>query len=232
MFDFIRKKQIWAALDAGLDGEITSKLGFQLKTMQDLAVFSHLKDVQGKVVGEIGGGDSRILPRIAESNECYNIEPFEGADNGPASEILISGVQNIRSVVGHNDPKLADSKFDVLFSVSVVEHVADADFANFWSDCIRILKPNGIMIHAIDMYISDSPSEFWLNRFAAYRDAIINDSRVRPIAEVFNGSLQFQTDMVSNPDNVMYNWKKISPALNELRQISQSVSLLLGVAKV
>jgi len=37
--------------------------------------------------------------------------------------------------------------------------------------------------------------------------------------------------MASNPDNIMYGWKTISPALDHLRQNAQSVSIKLGAKK-
>ena len=86
-------------------------------------MYSRLRDKSGLVIGEIGGGDSRILLRLAKRNRCYNIEKFEGADGGPKSEIVIPGVTNIRAFVGEFDANLSSDFFDVAFSVSVVEHV-------------------------------------------------------------------------------------------------------------
>ncbi|MBU1288230.1 MAG: methyltransferase domain-containing protein, partial [Alphaproteobacteria bacterium] len=228
MFDFIRKPEIWRAMDAGLMAEIPSKLSFQLKTMQDLAMYALLRGMKDQTIAEIGGGDSRILPQLAKSNRCFNIEPFEGADNGPKGEVKIAGVENIRTTVGRFDPTLKDASFDVVFSVSVVEHVADPEFPAFLEDNIRILKPGGVMYHAIDMYLSDSPTDFWRDRFDMYRKAVTERDDLVPIGPI--GAIQpaFTPDMASNPDQIMYGWKKISPSLNDLRQISQSVSLLIG----
>jgi len=80
---------LWRALDAGRLAELETKISYQLKTVQDLAVYDHVRDLKGKKIAEIGGGDSRILKRLAKSNDCYNIEKFEGADQGPKGEIII-----------------------------------------------------------------------------------------------------------------------------------------------
>ena len=231
MFDFVRKPQIWRAMDAGYQNEIRGKIGFQLKTMQDLAIYAHLRGLSGLDIAEIGGGDSRILPRLATTNRCHNIEPFEGADNGPKSEVRIDGVQNIRTTVGKFDPALADNQFDVLFSVSVVEHIPHPDFDAFLADCVRILKPGGRMYHAIDMYIAKAPTDFWLNRFSMYRRALTDRADLEPIGEIVTDAYQFETDMASNPDSVMYDWKALSPSLDALRQVAQSVSLQWGARK-
>ena len=232
MFDFIRKPEIWRAMDAGYDKELNSKLSFQLKTMQDMSIYAYLRNLTGKQIAEIGGGDSRILPRLAAHNTCFNIEPFEGADNGPESEIVIAGVQNIRTMVGTFDSSIADSSFDILFSISVVEHVEDSDFQSFFEDCVRILKPGGIMYHAIDLYVSEDPTPFWMNRFEMYRDAVTRHPEVKPLDNVFDGPLRFSTDIASNPDPIMHGWKTISPALDDLRQVAQSVSLKIAVEKL
>jgi len=231
MFDFIRKPEIWRAMDAGWHKELAGKLSFQLKTMQDMAIYGYLKHMTGKKIAEIGGGESRILPMLKDHNKCFNIEPFEGADNGPESEIFIDKVQNIRTMVGTFDSALDDGSFDVLFSISVVEHVADGDFQSFFEDCVRILKPGGVMYHAIDMYVSENPTDFWANRYEMYRDAVSKHPKVEPISEVFQGPLAFTTDIASNPDQIMHGWKTISPTLNDLRQIAQSVSLKIGIKR-
>ena len=231
MFDFIKKQELWDALDGGLLEDIQGKLTFQLKTIQDLWVYSEIKNERGKKIAEIGGGESRILPRLALNNECYNIEKFEGADHGPESEVRIPGVTNIKTFVGDFSPELEDNSFDVLFSVSVAEHVKDEDFDAFFKDCIRILKPGGYMVHAIDMYIAEQPTVFWKDRYEMYRNAVSTTQGVEPYGGVRPGPLSFSTDMASNPDNIMHGWKSLSPALNELRQNAQSVSVKLGAKK-
>lgn len=232
MFDFIKKNELWNALDAGMLTEIQGKLSFQLKTIQDLWVYSQIKDLQGKKVAEIGGGESRILPRLAQNNDCYNIEKFEGADNGPEQEIYIPNVKNIKTFVGQSSSGLKDNYFDVLFSVSVVEHINDIEFEGFYKDCIRILKPGGYMVHAIDMYIAEDPTQFWLNRYEMYRDAVAKTPEVKPIGVVSNKPFIFTPEIASNPDNIMHGWGTLSPDLNNLRQIAQSVSIKLGAQKL
>lgn len=232
MFDFIRKKEVWQALDAGhLKPGGRHALSFQLKTMQDLFILNQLSRETGRVIGEIGGGASRVLPELARSNACYNIEPFEGADNGPRSEVNLPGVTNIRAVIGRSQDAVRAETFDILFSISVVEHVEDKDFETFFDDCVRILKPGGVMYHAIDVYVSSDPSPFWRNRFEMYRNAVRGRADVSPLANILDGPLVFTPDIASNPDNIMYGWRQISPALDGLRQQAQNVSLKMGVRR-
>lgn len=231
MFDFIRKPEIWAALDEGLL-KGTHQHSFHLKTMQDLFILQRLQGFKGATIGEVGGGASRVLPELARNNKCFNIEPFEGVGNGPQEEIRLPGVGNIRASVGKSQPSIDDATFDVLFSISVVEHVKNEDLQGFFDDCVRILKPGGVMYHAIDIYISARPSQFWQNRFQLYRNAVASRADAAPIGPVYNGTLTFSPDMASNPDIVMYRWRSLSPLLDDLRQHAQCVSLKAGLKRV
>jgi len=190
-----------------------------------------LSGLEGLTIGEIGGGASRVLPELAKKNSCFNIEPFEGADNGPQGEVKLPGVTNIPAIIGKTSSEIEDGKFDVLFSISVVEHINDDDFQAFYDDCIRILKPGGRMYHAVDMYIASDPTPFWRNRFEMYRNSVQKREDVTPLGECFDGELVFTPDIASNPDNIMYGWRQISPALDDLRQMAQSVSIKMGVTK-
>ena len=230
MFDFIRKNQLWSLWDQGLHREIGERGHFHLKSIQDLVVYSHLRGSNGLKIAEIGGGNSRILPKLAEQNQCYNIEKFEGLAVGPTSEIKIDKVENIIAFLGEYSGKIEKNSFDVAFSVSVVEHVPEGAMDDFLSEGIEILKPGGLWLHAIDIYIEDQPSEFWLMRYDLYRKWA-SDPRLEPIGTVNTRDLRFTCDIASNPDNIMHDWGSISPSLIGLRQKAQSVSILAGFRK-
>jgi ubiquinone/menaquinone biosynthesis C-methylase UbiE len=231
MFGFITKSDLWDALDRGMLEKVRGRLSFQLKTSQDLWVYSMISGEHGMKIAEIGGGESRVLPLMACNNECYNIEKFEGADNGPSQEVHIEGVRNIRTFMGEFSADISDECFDILFSISVVEHIQDEDFNEFLEDCVRTLKPGGYMVHAIDMYVSDSPTPFWTNRYKMYKSAVLGHPQLEPMGSVSNNELAFSCEHASNPDNILYGWKTLSPNLDALRQNAQSISLKLGARK-
>ncbi|XSG82629.1 MAG: class I SAM-dependent methyltransferase [Methyloligella sp. ZOD6] len=232
MFDFIRKKEIWQALDNAYLTELENKkISFQLKTMQDLAVYQMLRDARGAKIAEIGGGNSRILKQLAQNNACFNIERFEGNDNGPAAVVEIPGVTNILCYVGDFDPQLEAEQFDVAFSISVVEHIVDDRLDAFHRDLMRILKPGGMFIHAIDIYVEDEPSDYFQQRFSAYRTWVEDGDTVEPLGELYAGPLKFSCSMASNPDNTMHAWGTISPKLIDLRTEAQNVSILVAGRK-
>lgn len=230
MFDFIRKNLLWKAWNNGLEKEIGARRNFHLKSIQDIAVYNILRELKGNKIAEIGGGNSQILAALAKNNECYNIEKFEGMGNGPTQEIKIDGVTNILAYLGDYSGEIPQGEFDVVFSISVVEHVPGEGMAGFLNEGIDILKPNGLWLHAIDIYIEDKPSPFWLGRYDYYKEWI-NDPRLEAIGKIYDGPLKFACDMATNPDNVMYEWGRYSPSLIGLRQIAQSVSILAAFRK-
>lgn len=230
MFDFIRKPFLWSAWEKGLEKEIGKTGRFHLKSIQDLAVYAHLKGTTARAIAEIGGGDSRLLAKLAKDNTCFNVEKFEGADGGPEQEVVISDVENVRVFLGEHSPLLAPESLDVVFSVSVVEHVPTPNLDAFFRDGLRILRPGGLWLHAIDLYVEDNPSEYWQERYNAYREWT-RDSRIDPVGPVFDGPLRFTCDIATNPDDIMYSWGRIAPSLIGLRQRAQSVSLLLAARK-
>jgi SAM-dependent methyltransferase len=199
-----------------------------LKTIQDLLIYSHLRNLRGLEIAEIGGGNSRLLEALAKNNKCFNIEKFEGADGGPKSEITFEGVQNLKVFLGDFSDELRPEQFDVVFSVSVIEHIND--IKPFFEDGLRILKSGGLWLHAIDLYIEDCPSDFYAQRFDIYR-GMVQDPRMEPLGPIFKGPLKFTCDLATNPDNTMYAWGKLAPQLTPLRQRAQSVSVIVGAKK-
>ena len=230
MYDFIRKTDLWRFWDANLHKEFDQTKLFHLKTIQDLAVFEHLKAASGLRIAEIGGGESRLLATLQRNNTCFNVEKFEGQDGGPGKEVKVRGVENVKVFLGENSPLLPTNSFDIVFSVSVIEHVPTGQLDAFFEDGLRILKPGGLWLHAIDIYLEDSPQHFIKDRFERYRDWV-RDPRIDPVGNILDGEPAFSPDIATNPDNVMYEWGKVAPKLIALRQQAQSASLLLAGRK-
>lgn len=233
MFDFVRKKDVWDACDKGhLDELQHKKISYQLKIAQDLAIYRHVRDVHGLSIAEIGGGNSRILERLALRNRCVNIEKFEGRDLGPTAPVALSNVTNVNAYVGEFDGALASDAFDLVFSISVVEHVETPNLDAFFRDSLRILKPGGLFLHAIDVYLQEEATPYVLDRLSRYRAWVADQRSVAPFGTIYSGPLRFATDMISNPDNILYGWNKAIPSLSGVRAASQSVSVIVGGSKL
>jgi hypothetical protein len=233
VFDFIRKSTLWEAWDDGLDREIGELPTFQLKSMQDLVVYRLLRGTRGKTIAEIGAGHSRVLPALAKQNSCVAVERFEGKGGGPTRGQSLPGVRTVAAYLGENDPALPDEAFDVVFSISVVEHVSGRKaLAAFHDDQLRVLAPGGVFVHAIDLYLEMEPARPQAARFEIYRDWVTSTPRAEPVGEVYTGPCRFSTDLATNPDNVMHMWGKVSSKLTELRQQAQCVSVIVAGRKL
>ncbi len=232
MFDFVRKEALFAALDRGLPKKLKAAAPFHMKTTQDCIIYNFLEDVQGLDIAEIGGGDSRLLKAISSANRCANIEPFEGNDGGPAEAVKIAGVKNIRSLLGENSAEIDDESFDVVFSISVVEHIPEKNLQAFFDDGMRILRPGGLWLHAIDNYLGDKPNPFISRRVDTYRHWAATPGVTEPVGNIFEGPAVFSADMASNPDDVMHAWGRVAPNLVELRKEAQGVSAIVASRKV
>ncbi len=139
----------------------------------------------------------------------------------------------MHAFLGERSGLLEPETFDVVYSVSVVEHVPDGALPGFLDEGLEVLKDGGLWLHAIDLYVDNESAPAAVatqRRFDAYR-TWVDHPALQPLGNVYEGLPVFSCDMASNPDNVMYQWGKVAPALNEKRQQAQSVSLLVALRK-
>ncbi|HTP66781.1 MAG TPA: glycosyltransferase, partial [Geobacteraceae bacterium] len=140
-----------------------------LKAYQDLVVYSFItKNIpKGARILEIGGGDSRILRVTAGDYECWNLDKCEGIGNGP-TVITPSGYRHVRDYIGSFSQELPDNYFDLVFSISVFEHLPEDDetLAAVHNDINRVLKPDGLSLHCVDLV--KKGNEVWTNRIMHY----------------------------------------------------------------
>lgn len=228
MLEFVSKRQYWKLLDDAVDKQLAqANFPWHLKSVQDVVAYHLLDNPTGLAIGEIGGGESRLLPVLAAENQCTNIEKFEGRDGGPGEEIEVENVRNVHAFVGEFSEKLEPGEFDLVVSVSVVEHIPNDSLEGFIRDCRRILKPGGRMIHLVDMYLNGERVPYNMGRIGLYTSAFA-DGLFEPEAApqiVGANDLVFDESYCTNPDNMMYMWNRVAPALRELRETSQSVTL-------
>ena len=230
MLRFVTKNRYWNVLESGIMGQVASTPKWHLKDIQDAIAYSHLFAKTGLEIAEIGAGNSRLLPELAKTNKCYAIDEYKGFGMGPKSRPTIENVQFIDCIIGNSRGLISDSAFDIIFSVSVVEHVPENMLSDFFSDCWRILKPGGLMIHCIDVYTENLDGEnsaLWA-RCKEYRK--IFDEKFSTIGEIEINTLSevaFKTSYASNPDNIMHLWNQSSPRLTEKRKTAQSCTIEL-----
>ncbi|MEQ8557175.1 MAG: class I SAM-dependent methyltransferase [Henriciella sp.] len=231
MFDVITKDDLWGWIADGI--EIPIEKRYRLKGIQDTFLYSDTMGFKDKKILEIGGGDSRLLRKLNEHNECWNADKFEGYGIGPKEEIDIKKVKNVNVFLGEYSDQLPAEYFDYIFSISVVEHVPNDMLEDFFLDCSRVMKPGGYMTHAIDLYVGDdSPeNEFRFkvneNRIKRYLEcSVAPETKFEfVVAPAITESFYFRTKFATNSDWTMWEWGRFAKKLDETRRNTQSISL-------
>jgi hypothetical protein len=235
MLGVITKEQYWSALEDPIVQDHLARTQRQmicLKHIQDAWILSLLCRMRGKKILEAGGGFARVL-RTLVGNERWNLDKPSGPGRTVKSSSLRmpKGIKGVSGFLGEFSEDVPSNYFDVVFSISVIEHISPDNIESFFMDQARILGSGGIAYHAIDMYLGNNRLSNVENRIDAYLDAVrkcglhlIDDSTIyRP--------LTFQTSYASNPDLTMQHWNKIVPRLSKQRAALQSVSLTIGLQK-
>lgn len=167
------KRSHWTAFegnDVELFGCSMDPGAEQLKVYQDLLVLTFIKEniPPGSRILDVGGGKSRILNHLARRYECWNIDKLEGVGNGP-TEIEDPPYRLVRDYMGNFSSELRNNYFDLVFSISALEHVPQHDsglFDRIIHDINRVLKPGGLSLHLFDIIIR--PNGFWTNKFTQH----------------------------------------------------------------
>jgi len=219
MYNIITNNEYFDWFDEGLIE------GQTLKHAQDGWIKSlKLDSKEGQKIAEIGGGNSRILSSMSKNAECWNIDKLEGDGNGPISHELSDDIKIVKSFMGSFDSNIPDNYFDSIFSISVMEHIPIDHFSDFYKDCRRILKPNGLMAHAIDIYITDEPiSLAEQNRIESYLKEAEKQGFKLLLSPQINRNITFESRFVSNPDYTMGTWNGITASSNRPKRESHQV---------
>lgn len=125
-----------------------------LKLIQDLCMCNFIrKNIRrGAKILEIGGGNSRLLTFFKDYAEGWNLDKFEGVGNGPIGAVKSNDYKLVQNYIGNFDEGLPEQYFDLVFSVSVLEHINDEDavLSKIICEIDRLLKPGGYSAHCID----------------------------------------------------------------------------------
>lgn len=233
MFDIIRKDEYFDWTDPKVGQSRSYSLvpsHYSLKGIQDAWILSLLQHKRDLKMAEVGGGKSRVLEMLSQHNECWNIDKFEGLGAGPLEIPELPGVKIVRAYLGDFDAEIPDNYFDIVFSISVIEHVPKEQLDACFADCCRILKPGGLLLHAIDLYISDAPSAL-TETIDLYRVAIETQDFEWLTPPAIDNFTTFRCDYASNSDLTMSQWNHIAPSLKNVRKTHQSVSIKLLAIK-
>lgn len=118
---------------------------------------------RGERVAEVGGAYSLLPEYLAERHgvESWIIDDFGVSLNetalwqrwgDPAAWTEAHpAVHYARTAMGKFDPAIPDQYFDCVFSVSTLEHIPPRFWPAVLKDMLRITKPGGRQLHAIDI---------------------------------------------------------------------------------
>ena len=233
MFRFITKMEYWDIEDSGITAEISGTPYWHLKDIQDAVAYNRLRHSKNQRIAEIGGGVSRILPVLAQQNYCVNIDKLEGIGNGPVGARSSPGIVYINAYLGNTKGYIEDAFFDIVFSISVVEHIDKEYLPAFFADNARIIRPEGLSFHLIDILCGDKePSQWNIERNSITSQEFfkyftpLSDQIIAP------GDSKFSCSYATNPDNAMNEWNKIVPSAKEQFAASQSCTLFLAGKKI
>jgi len=229
MLTYVTKSRYWEIIDSGIMVGVPGTKKWHLKDVQDAVVYSYLYEKSGLQIAEVGAGDSRLLRVLSQTNQCYAIDEYKGAGNGPKRRPDLDNVTFIECSVGNSGGVIDDESFDIIFSVSVVEHIPHNALPGFFEDCRRILKPGGLMVHLIDAYVEseDGDNAYLWARLNQYKKPFM-EGAFRPVGSVrfqTQKDVAFNTSLATNPDDVMREWNRSSPALIEKRKVAQSCAI-------
>jgi SAM-dependent methyltransferase len=134
-----------------------------LKSMGTLFCVDKIVRLKAERVLEVGPGWNRHFDRHFGTALDYWMMD-EASDIGwdkrslEKFELSVAERQNthfVRGYLGGFSKELPDNHFDLVFSISVVEHVPHEQKSNFYKDMFRIVKPGGYIAHSIDMFDND-----------------------------------------------------------------------------
>lgn len=185
-------KRHWAGfrgLDTALYGAPVDPRACDLKRYQDLLALAFIEAnlAPDSRILEVGGGNSRVLAHLAGRHECWNIDRFEGLGSGP-TEIGETPYRVVRDYMGAGNPALPEGYFDLVFSISALEHVPqdEGTFRAILADIDRVLRPGGLSFHLFDVVL-DAGGTLRTNDFLSYLFARVPTLQRMPDAAALAG---------------------------------------------
>jgi len=185
----------------------------RLKGFQDAIAFAQItkecarRTSERITVADIGGDQSRLLPLLLDKHP--NMDSFivdtwsQSIGNGTTQRPDVGPrIELIDALLGQPETSkiISDNSFDIVTSISVVEHVPEEDLTAFFADSLRICKPGGVILHYIDLHINDEPVSIRGEATAKALELGCGPLDIRP------DSWAMQSRYASNPDSMMFRW--------------------------
>jgi len=145
---------------------------WSLKEYGTLFIYDLIQSQRAKRVLEVGCGYDTFFSKemtrvgvehwaIDKTNNYLGIGADPGRFNAVMDERTSHGTKFIDGLLGDNLVALPDSYFDVVFSMSVIEHIDDATMPAVANDMKRILRGGGVSAHSVDIYPRSKKAAQW-----------------------------------------------------------------------
>ncbi|MBV6478183.1 MAG: hypothetical protein HGGPFJEG_00931 [Ignavibacteria bacterium] len=144
-----------------------------LKPLGYAHIVNLIESFKPKRVLEVGhGAMSFIFKLFADKIEMWGLDDV--IEDSSVYEEDLNNVRKwnpqvtfVRDLLGRFSTELPENYFDLVYSVSVIEHIPHEILPEVFKDTYRILKPGGIVSHSYDVYYKQSTKEV----FNAYENA-------------------------------------------------------------
>ncbi|PKP81493.1 MAG: hypothetical protein CVT79_10440 [Alphaproteobacteria bacterium HGW-Alphaproteobacteria-18] len=154
--------------------KLYEKHGYEwsLKEFGFLFVFDKIRELNAKTVLEFGCGYSTsfsaalkaegvALTLLDDPLSNKGITGDEARLRNAQEAAAANGQTYVRGLLGEG--RLSSGTFDLISSVSVVEHIDDASMLDCVRDAMRLLRPGGVLINSIDIYTKSTRHIVWHN---------------------------------------------------------------------
>ena len=131
-----------------------------LKPLGYAHIVNLIETFKPKRILEVGHGSGTFLFQMFKNNP--DIEIWGLDDEVKDSSVSIEDLKKIKEwnphvkfvsgLLGTNVKELPDDYFDLVYSVSVIEHIPHEHLDSVFAETLRILKPGGMVSHTYDIY--------------------------------------------------------------------------------
>lgn len=145
---------------------------WSLKEFGSLFIYDHIVKSGGRIKAcEFGPGFNVFFSaKLSTSHEYWSIDDSGsnlgiGADAERYKSVVKTreenGHRHVSGLLGANVGELPSDYFDVVFSISVIEHIGGDDMRSVAAECYRILRKGGVLINTIDVYFGSKKHIEW-----------------------------------------------------------------------
>lgn len=160
-----------------------------LKPLGYAFIMNLIETYKPRTVLEVGHGSGTYLFQLFKDNKDVELWGLDAEVKD--SSVSVEDLKNVREwnphvkfvegLLGTNVKELPDNYFDLVYSVSVIEHIPHEYLPSVFEETYRILSPGGIISHTYDVYYNQDTSAV----FNAYDKSGLNWLKPKKTMNVF-----------------------------------------------